>query len=391
MTDFNRRNLLLAAALLPVAGGAAARAAAQTPSPGIPGPTHATSIAGMIIVNALGGLYNPNADIADDAPRELQYRIDERALRDARASGLAAVNVTVGWVFGPGDPFEHSVRDTAQTLAQIRNQPADLIHVVKAADIEQAQRDGKIGLIMGFQNGAMFAGDASRVDIFADMGVRVMQLTYNDRNSLGSGSIRPDTEGLTAFGREVMARIEQNRAMVDLSHSNRQTCLDAIAAAKRPPSINHTGCRALADLPRNKTDEELRGVADKGGFIGIYFMPFLAKNRTATAADAVDHIMHAVQVAGIDHVGIGTDGGITSYDDMAAYMEEVRKDHADRVAKGIAAPGESATSATFLMDMRGPGQFQRLADLLLERGLKMGEVEKILGLNFTRFAREIWG
>ncbi len=382
MTEMNRRALLLAAAMLPVAASARAT---------IPGPTHATSVAGKTIVNALGGLYNPNVSIPDDAPRLQRIRFDARALADARASGLTAVNVTVGWVFGPGDPFEDSVRDTAEFLARIRNQPDDLVHVLQAADIDEARHSGRIGLILGFQNAAMMGNDASRADLFADMGVRVMQLTYNDRNALGSGSVRPEEEGLTAFGREVMARIEQNRVMVDLSHSNRQTCLDAIAAATRPPSINHTGCRALADLPRNKTDEELRGVAEKGGVIGIYFMPFLAKNRTAAASDAVAHILHAINVAGIDHVGIGTDGGTTSFDDMPAYMETLRKENADRVASGIASPGESATTTPFLMDLRGPGQFQKLADQLLARGLTMTEVEKILGLNFMRYAKEIWG
>ena len=383
-----RRHLLLAAALLPVA----ARAAPAIPGPAIPGPAGATSIRDMIVVNTLGGIGNPNQKpLPESAPRELRYRIDDRALGDARQAGLTAVNVTIGWVFGPGDPFERSVRDTAETLAQIRNQPADLALVLKAADIARVKQDGRLGMILGFQNAAMMGNDASRVDIFTDMGVRVLQLTYNDRNQLGSGSVRPETEGLTPFGREVMARIEQNRAMVDLSHSNRQTCLDAIAAAKRPLSINHTGCRALTDLPRNKTDAELRGVAEKGGFIGIYFMPFLAKNRTATANDVVDHILHAVQVAGEDHVGIGTDGGVTSYDDMTAYMEELRKENADRVAKGIAAPGESPTTTPFIMDLRGPGQFQKLADLLVARGMSMRQVEKILGANFMRFAKEIWG
>lgn len=382
MTELARRHLLMGAALLPVV------ARAQS---AVPGPAGATSIRDMIVVNTLGGLGNPNARAPQDAPRELRYRLDERTLADARAAGLTAVNVTIGWVFGPGDPFETSVHETAESLAQIRNQPADLALVLKAADIAQAKKDGRVGMILGFQNAAMMGTDASRVDIFTDMGVRVMQLTYNDRNQLGSGSVRPETEGLTPFGREVMARIEQNRAMVDLSHSNRQTCLDAIAATKRPPSINHTGCRALTDLPRNKTDAELRGVAEKGGFIGIYFMPFLAKNRTATANDVVDHILHAVKVAGEDHVGIGTDGGVTSYDDMTAYMEELRKENANRVAKGIAAPGESATTTPFIMDLRGPGQFQKLADLLVARGMPMRQVEKILGANFMRFAKEIWG
>ncbi len=388
MSEIARRHLLLAGAataLLP----AAARAANPAP---IPGPAGAAGIRDMLVVNVLGGLENPNLPPpTKDTPRAQRNRVDERALADARRAGLNAVNVTIGWVAGDGDPFEFSVRDVAENLARIRSQPDDLHLVLTAADIERSRAGNRIGMILGFQNGAMFGTDPSRVDLFADMGVRVMQLTYNIRNELGSGSVMPDDQGLTPLGREVLARIEANRVQVDLSHSNRQTCLDAIAAATRPLSINHTGCRALTDLPRNKTDAELRGVADKGGFIGIYFMPFLAKGRIATANDVADHILHAVKVAGEDHIGIGTDGYVTSYDDMDAYMEELRKENAERVRLGIAAPGETATTTPFIMDLRGPGQFQKLADLLMARGLKSAQVEKILGRNYLRFARDTWG
>jgi membrane dipeptidase len=385
MNEIARRHLLLtgaAAALLPAVTQAATA---------IPGPAGAASIRDMLVINALGGLGNPNVKPPEGASRAEKLRIDQRALIDARRSGLHVVNSTIGWVAGPGEPFEFSVRETASTLLQIRNQPRDLSLILTAGDIERARAEAKIGIIMGFQNATMFGKDATRVDLFADMGVRVMQLTYNVQNDLGSGSLMPEDQGLTPFGREVMDRIEANKVMVDLSHSNRQTCLDAIKAATRPLSINHTGCRAITDLARNKTDAEMRGIADKGGFVGIYFMPFLAKGRIATADDVATHIVHAVKVAGEDHVGIGTDGYVTSYDDMDAYMEELRKENEQRVKLGIAAAGESATTTPFIMDLRGPGQFQKLADLLLAKGLKMAQVEKILGRNFLRFARDVWG
>jgi membrane dipeptidase len=179
--------------------------------------------------------------------------------------------------------------------------------------------------------------------------------------------------------------------MVDLSHSGTQICLDAARASKQPISINHTGCRALTDLPRNKTDEELRLVAEKGGFVGIYFMPFLNLSGHATAADVVTHIEHAVNVCGEDHVGIGTDGGTTPIDDLDAYAEALRKEHEDRVAKGIAAAGERSDTHPFVDDLRGPDQFRKLYRLLAARGHKPARIEKILGRNFVRYARDIWG
>ena len=179
--------------------------------------------------------------------------------------------------------------------------------------------------------------------------------------------------------------------MVDLSHSGEKTCLEAARASRQPISINHTGCRALTDLPRNKTDEELKLVASRGGFVGIYFMPFLAADGRATAEDVVAHIEHAVKVCGEDHVGIGTDGGTTAIDDMKAYDKELLERHKERVAMGIAAKGEAPGVYPFVPDLQGPGQYRKIADMLRKRGYTSARIEKILGRNFLRYARDVWG
>jgi membrane dipeptidase len=263
--------------------------------------------------------------------------------------------------------------------------------VRSAADIARARASGRVGLIYGFQNAAMMGQDASRADIFADLGVRIVQLTYNDRNQLGDGSMVPEGRGLTPFGREVVARLNANRLMVDLSHSGRQICLDAAHASTQPISINHTGCRALVDLPRNKTDEELRLVASRGGFVGIYFMPFLNASGHARAEDVVAHIEHAIQVCGEDQVGLGTDGGMTQVDDLEAYKSALAKEIAERRAAGISATGERPDTYPFVVDLRGPDQFRKLARLLAARGHRPARIEKILGGNFVRYAKEVWG
>jgi len=342
-------------------------------------------IAGWTVVNALGGLDDPNHP--DDGPA----KITPRMLADAHASGQAAVNVTLGYVFGKKPPFESTVQDIRHWDTLVAAHPNDLTKVLSAGDIGRARDAKKIGLIYGFQNAAMMGEDAARVDRFAGMGVRVFQLTYNDANKLGDGSMAPAGRGLTPFGHEVVERINASRCMVDLSHSGTQICLDAARASKQPISINHTGCRALADLPRNKTDEELRLVADKGGFVGVYFMPFLNLSGHATAADVVAHIEHALKVCGEDHVGIGSDGGTTPIDDLKAYAAALAKEHAERVKAGISAPGERADTHPFVDDLRGPDQFRKLARLLAARGHKSARIEKILGGNFVRYARDIWG
>jgi membrane dipeptidase len=340
----------------------------------------------VTIVNALGDLDDPNHPAPGPAV------ITPRMLADAHASGVAAVNITLGYVSGPQKhPYEFTLADIAHWDGLIGAHPADLTKVLTVEDIHRARRERKIGLIFGFQNAAMMGTDPGRVDVFARRGVKVIQLTYNPANSLGGGSMAPETMGLTPFGREVVERLNARRVMVDLSHSGRQTCLDAARFSKQPISINHTGCRALVNLPRNKTDEELRRVADRGGFVGIYFMPFLDPAGHATAAEVVAHIEHALHVCGEDHVGIGTDGGTTPVDDLQAYAADLRKEHERRVAQGVAAPGEGVDTHPFVDDLRGPGQFRKLARLLAARGHGETRIAKILGGNFIAYAREVWG
>lgn len=341
---------------------------------------------GGIIINALGGLDDPNR--GSDA---LVPELSPRVLAEAHASGLTAVNITLGYVSGPDDPFEASVRDIAATDALVRAHERDVMKILTAADIRRAKAEKKIGLIYGFQNGAMMGNDVKRVDIFADLGVRIFQLTYNPANQLGDGSMAPENRGLTPFGREVVARLNARKVMVDLSHSGEQTCLDAARASTMPISINHTGCRAVTNLPRNKTDAELKLVAERGGFVGIYFMPFLNASGHAHAEDVVAHIDHAVNVCGEDHVGIGTDGSVTQIDDLKAYQAMLATEIAKRKAAGISAAGERPDTYPFVVDLRGPQQFHKLAQLLAQKGYSSGRIEKILGMNFLRFAGTIWG
>jgi membrane dipeptidase len=351
-----------------------------------------------IIVNALGGLDNPNSTgPADPAARTQAVQgfegltIDERTVYEAHSSGLTAVNVTIGYVAGNMDPFEYTMAEIGQWEALIRANPKDLLKIYSAADILRAKAERRIGVIYGFQNAAMVGTKPERVDIFSDLGVRIVQLTYNPANPLGDGSMAPENRGLTALGHEVVERLNANRLMVDLSHSGQQTCVDAARSSKQPISINHTGCRALNDVPRNKTDEELRLVASNGGFVGIYFMPFLNPSGHATAEDVIAHIDHAVNVCGEDHVGIGTDGSVTSIDDLEAYKVRLAKEIAARRAAGISAAGERPDTLPFVVDLRGVNQFRDLADRLQRRGYTSGRIEKILGRNFLRFANEVWG
>lgn len=347
-----------------------------------------------LAVNALGGIMNPNLQIGRvgaPAADTLVLDVDARGIADAKAAGWSAVNVTLGYVAGPQEPYAytHETLDAWDKL--LAEHPRDLTLVRKTADIARAKADGKVGIIYGFQNAVQIGEHLERVDEFAGRGVRIVQLTYNPANILGDGSMAPENRGLTELGRQVLAKLNSANLMVDLSHSGERTCLDAIAASKAPISINHTGCKAVTDLPRNKTDAELRGVAEKGGFVGIYFMPFLNVSGHASANDVVAHIEHALNVCGEDHVGIGTDGSAATIDDMEAYKAALAEENRQRVAAGIAAKGERADTYPFVLDLRGPDQYRKLARMLDARGHKPRVIEKVLGLNFVSYAQSIWG
>ncbi|MFE9835341.1 dipeptidase [Streptomyces sp. NPDC005551] len=348
-----------------------------------------------MIINALGQLDNPNAPRSVEAAAQLnasseQLTIDARALADAHASGLTAVNVTLGYTMGDLPPYEHTLHEIAVWDAIVRDNAADLLKVRTVADIHRARREGRIGVVYGFQNAVAVGDDLDRVATFAGLGVRVVQLTYNQANHLGDGSMALANRGLSDFGRQVVEALNDQHLMVDLSHSGERTCLEAATMSRAPVSVNHTGCRALADLPRNKTDEELRLVASRGGFVGIYFMPFLHVSGHAGAADVVEHIDHAVNVCGEDHVGIGTDGTITSVDDLDAYRAHLAEHVALRRQAGVGAAGERADTLPFVLDLRGVDQFRELIRLLEKRGYRSERIEKILGRNFLDYAGRVW-
>lgn len=380
--SLSRRNLLGGAAT--VAGVLAA------------GPSRATEgKRDRVIINGLGSIEDPNLDTLaklhpENKPADTGDVLTDRVWSDLKKSGVCAVNVTLGYVAGPADPFESTVKDIADTDRLIRANSGKLTKVLTSADILTAKKTGRVGLIYGFQNSVQIGKKAERVDLYADLGLRILQLTYNPANDLGGGSLAGDV-GLTDFGREVMQRAEAKKVLLDLSHSGERTCLEAARAAKRPIGINHTGCRALQDVARNKTDEEMRAVANTGGVVGIYFMPFLVPNGRATAADVVAHIEHAVQVCGEDHVSIGTDGAITQDDDLDAYRAALRKEIEERRAAGISAAGENEDVNTFVIDLRGPDQFQHLAGLLTARGHSQTRIDKILGGNLMRLYKDVWG
>ena len=234
---------------------------------------------------------------------------------NAKASGITAVNLTVSSAPNVAATF----RDMGYWERELQAHPDVLMKVYSVADLRRAKETRRRGLIYGFQNAAMLEGDAANLDVFQRFGVRIIQLTYNDRNLLGDGCLESANAGLSRHGRDVVARMNELRMLVDLSHCGLQTTADGIAASSRPVAITHSGCRGVFDHPRSKTDDILRALANKGGVIGIYMMPFLNAQGQPTAADLIKQIEYAVKVCGEDHVGIGSDLSITPHVVNAEY------------------------------------------------------------------------
>jgi membrane dipeptidase len=310
---------------------------------------------------------------------------------NARTSGITAVNVTISGGGATGAAaFESTVRNVAFLERELDAHPDAFVQVRGVADIRRAKETSRVGLIAGFQDATMLESDLSRVDVFHDLGVRIIQLTYNVRNLVGDGCLEPGNAGLSNFGRDVVRRMNELGVLVDLSHCGRRTTTDAIAASAKPVAVTHSGCAAIAELPRNKTDEQLRLLAEKGGVVGIYTMPFLRMSGQPTASDFIQHVEHAVQVCGEDHVGVGSDNSITPLDLTPAF----RAEHADfvraRRRQGIGAPGEDENVFNFVPDFNTPRRMEQIADALAARGHSSARVEKILGQNWLRLFGEVW-
>jgi membrane dipeptidase len=328
---------------------------------------------------------------ADD-PANAKAIADE--LQAIRASGLTAVVLTLspsGRFWMDDAAFEKTKAAFDSWTAIVARHPAHLTFIRTAGDLERARRERTLGLIHTFQGAEPLGEDIERIPMFRERGLRVLQLTHNRRNLVGDGCMEPGNAGLSNFGHEVVKRLDAERIVVDLAHGSPRTMAEGIAASRAPVLISHTGCRALADLPRNTDDATLRAMADKGGVAGIIFWPYLRTDTQPMAEDVVRHIEHAVNVCGEDHVGIGTDTGVAPIARTPEFERGNREWVAGAVEDGVFARGRPADLYTFIPDLNMADRFDRLAVLLSKRGHSDARIAKILGGNFARVMREVWG
>ena len=364
-----------------VAGGTAAAVALALRTPAF---ADARSVyRDAIVIDGLGGLGNSGYE---GGPLSDAY------IRDIRESGLTCVHLTILPVgtTPPDTAFAQAVTGIGAQEAEIDRRPDALCRIRTSADILAAKKSGRTGLIYGFQDGVVFETDLSRLDELYRLGIRIVQPTYNRRNLLGDGCLEPANAGLSRAGVDAIAKMNELGILVDLSHCGRQTAADAIRLSTRPVAFTHTGAAAQNDHPRNRTDAELRAVAEKGGVSGIYFMPFLSEGRQPTAADVLRHLEHMIDVAGEDHVSIGTDGTVSAETVTPEFKEIFAGSVRRRKAAGIAAPGENEEGYLFANELNTPRRLETLATMLSARGHGDARIEKLLGKNFLRVVTDCW-
>jgi membrane dipeptidase len=337
-----------------------------------------------VVIDALGGLGEFNPDAPEDAP------LSARALTDGRESGVTVINFTVNDVGNGPHKFMAAVKNIAGLEHELMLHPDALMKILRGSDIQTAKASKRLGIVYGCQDTTMLEADLKNLAVFADLGVRIVQPTYNVRNLMGDGCIEKADGGLSKMGYDFIAEMNRLKLLLDLSHAGPRTIAEGISASKARMAITHTGCRALADLPRNTRDSELRALADRGGVVGIYFMPFLRESGQPHSEDLIRHVEHAANICGEDHVGLGTDGSISGVPLTDAYRAYFRKDVEARRKAGYGAPGESADVLTIVPEYNEPLRFARLANDLANRGWSNTRIDKLLGANFARLFAEVW-
>jgi membrane dipeptidase len=232
-------------------------------------------------------------------------------------------------------------------------------------------------------------GKLERIELFRNLGVRVMQLSCNRKSPFAAGVMEPDGGGLTPLGHDAVKKMNSLGIAIDLSHANAQTTSDTISASSKPVIMSHAGCAAIHPHPRNKTDDQLRALVRKGGVMGIYDLPYLtASPKQPTINDYMAHMEHALNVMGEDQVGIGSDVSIKPFDTSAKGMAEFEKFEQMRQDAGLAEPEEDRP--TYVIGLNTPRRIAVITNELLKRGYSTATVEKAIGLNFERVLTEIW-
>ncbi len=325
--------------------------------------------------------------IATDA-----YLTDSEYRPHLSEGGVDGANFTVG---SYRDTFESTLEQITKIRRLTENIDARVVET--AADIGRAAEHDELAVVMGFQDTKPIENDRWKLDLFADLGVRVVQLTYNEQNYVGAGCCEPEDSGLSSFGRDVVDHCNDRGLVIDLSHCGDRTTMDAIEHSSDPVACTHVGVRELCDAPgRNKTREQLEALADAGGVAGITFFPPLVRREEethrpaeSTVEDVLDHIDYAVDLMGVDHVGFGSDLDDRSLDRGVTPSTSALR-HYRPTYPEVYGAGPTDVYDPYPDGLHRHTELGTLTRGLVERGYTDEEIAKILGGNFFRLFEEVW-
>lgn len=264
--------------------------------------------------------------------------------------------------------------------------PDQVVPIRCAKDINEAKETGRVGMILSTQGLACVGEDVRNVWVLHELGVRIMQLTYNEHNTLGSGCMEPNDHGLTRRGQQVIEHMDGLGATLDVSHVGERTSMEAIAYSKRIPIVSHAGLRRFNPNRRNVTDDLVRAIADKGGVVGLCpHSVFIEASRgqRPTIDDYLCQIQYVAELVGVDHIGVGTDNFQTSnffsLRGRAAFARTLPTFFGGYSADEKHAAGFSQWS-----------DWPHLTDALLGHGFSEADTKKIMGENFLRVFMQTW-
>lgn len=307
----------------------------------------------------------------------------ERAHAFWRQAGVNCVIVTLGGLDARLGEHEAVYRSIARWLRRFAL--ADHVTLCRTpAAVEAAFAGGRVGVVFALQNTAAIGTDLEMLEVLRDYGVRFIQLTYNERNLVGDGCTEPSPGGLSAFGRSVVDEMNRLGIVIDLSHVSERTGLEAMARSGRPVAVTHSCCRAIYGHDRAKSDEYLRALRDRGGYFGVVAVPFFLSGEPGAGLEVMmDHVVHAAEVMGAEHVGIGTDWGAWTPDVPAPLQRGVREEF---LRRGFRAE-HGLRMGVPLGELRAYSDWPLITQALLARGFSEAETAGIVGGNLLAFWR----
>ncbi len=323
-----------------------------------------------IVIDGMGGsIVHPTPHVADGTYEEQLV-----------GYGWTAMNSTLVSEPTYTPTYEETLKAVNENLIYFDISPKARL-VETSADIVAAKQNGQLAVILGVQSPSFIDQDRSRVRILHKLGLRVLQMTYMERNYLGDGCLEPENRGLTHFGIQIVRECNRLGIVLDCAHVGINTTLDTARHSAKPILISHTAARAIVDNPRSATDEQMQAVAERGGVIGITPLgTLMCTDRAPTVDDYIAHFDHALKLVGPEHVGLGTD-----------MFDSKTKANWSTPWFYPEATGKSTYGNRRVEGFSKKSDLTNLVAAFLQHGYDRELIKKLLGGNFLRVFREVWG